>query len=623
MRRSIATVSLPGSLRQKLEAAAAAGFEGIELFEPDLTASDLSPRDVRDLCRSLGLEVVALQPLRDFEAQPARLAVPTMRRAEAKLALAEELGARRLLICSSVSPDAVADDALAAAQLRDLAERAARRGIRIGYEALSWGRHVRDYRHAWRIVSLADHPNLGIVLDSFHVNALGLELDSLLTIPAERIALVQIADAPLLDMGVLYLSRHYRCFPGQGNQPVVEFMQRVHGTGYDDWVSHEIFSDDFRGARAKPTALDGRRSLVWLDSVVGRNDSVAEAAAHTDATMLRNIAFVEFAAEPGSDRELLDLLANLGFVQTHRHRTKDVRLYQLGGVNLILNYAPGSYAESFFWEHGVAVCAIGVAVRDTERLRERARALEYEWIDSISTGGELQVPAVRGPGGVLVHFVAEGAGRAPFHAVDFERIADAPPDPGWLSIDHVGQALRPEEFLPATLFLRAMLDLDVSGTTDLVDPGGLVYSRVARNRTGTVRLPINTTNSWAAGTRRFVELARGAGVQQVAISTADIFAAARRVDARHVLRMPGNYYRDLAARFELPAKMLAEMEERGVLYDADRDGALLHLYCTAVNGMFVEIVQRVGQYDRYGEANAPIRLAAQAREREREHAEVT
>ena len=64
----------------------------------------------------------------------------------------EELGADTVLVCSNVSPHAIDDDALAAAQLRELAERAAERGIRIAYEALAWGRHVRDYDHAWRIV---------------------------------------------------------------------------------------------------------------------------------------------------------------------------------------------------------------------------------------------------------------------------------------------------------------------------------------------------------------------------------------------------------------------------------------------------------------------------------------
>ena len=46
MRRSIATVSMSGPLRDKLEAIAAARFHGYELFEPDLLYYDASPSEV-------------------------------------------------------------------------------------------------------------------------------------------------------------------------------------------------------------------------------------------------------------------------------------------------------------------------------------------------------------------------------------------------------------------------------------------------------------------------------------------------------------------------------------------------------------------------------------------------
>ena len=55
MRRSIATVCLSGTLDEKLEAAAAAGFDGVEIFEPDLLSSPLSPGDVRERAEALGL----------------------------------------------------------------------------------------------------------------------------------------------------------------------------------------------------------------------------------------------------------------------------------------------------------------------------------------------------------------------------------------------------------------------------------------------------------------------------------------------------------------------------------------------------------------------------------------
>ena len=55
MRRSIATVCLSGTLEEKLEAAAAAGFDGVELFEPDLIASPLQPAEVAQRLAELGL----------------------------------------------------------------------------------------------------------------------------------------------------------------------------------------------------------------------------------------------------------------------------------------------------------------------------------------------------------------------------------------------------------------------------------------------------------------------------------------------------------------------------------------------------------------------------------------
>src|SRR5690242_17137287 len=72
LRAGIATVCLSGTLEDKLEAAAHAGFDGIELFENDLIGSPLSPMDVRARAAELGLSIDLYQPFRDFEAVPPR-----------------------------------------------------------------------------------------------------------------------------------------------------------------------------------------------------------------------------------------------------------------------------------------------------------------------------------------------------------------------------------------------------------------------------------------------------------------------------------------------------------------------------------------------------------------------
>ena len=67
MRTSIATVCLSGTLTEKLHAAAEAGFDGVELFEPDLVASPASPEEIVALAARLGLSLDLYQPFRDAE----------------------------------------------------------------------------------------------------------------------------------------------------------------------------------------------------------------------------------------------------------------------------------------------------------------------------------------------------------------------------------------------------------------------------------------------------------------------------------------------------------------------------------------------------------------------------
>ncbi|MBV6636031.1 MAG: sugar phosphate isomerase/epimerase, partial [Mameliella sp.] len=169
MKTSIATVSVSGNLREKLEAIAAAGFDGVEIFEQDFIADAGSPREVGALIRDHGLEITLFQPFRDFEGLPqGPLRDKAFDRARRKFDLMQDLGADLVLFCSSVHPEALGGIDRAAGDFAELGEIAADRGIRVGYEALAWGRHVNDHRDAWEIVRRADHPNIGLILDSFH-----------------------------------------------------------------------------------------------------------------------------------------------------------------------------------------------------------------------------------------------------------------------------------------------------------------------------------------------------------------------------------------------------------------------------------------------------------------------
>ena len=268
MRHGIATVCMSGSLEAKLDAAANAGFDGVELFEPDLAQSGLPAAQVRRAADELGLSIDLFQPFRDFEAVTPTTLARNLERARATFDLMGQLGTRTLLVCSNVSPDAIDDDALAAEQLHALATVAAQHGVRVAYEDLTWGRHVSEYDHAWRIVQMADHPALGVCLDSFHILALGTELDTIADIPGGKVFFCQLADAPEMSMDVLEWSRHHRCLPGEGAFDLVNFTARVLAAGYSGPLSLEVFSDALRDTGPSRVARDAKRSLTALEAAI-------------------------------------------------------------------------------------------------------------------------------------------------------------------------------------------------------------------------------------------------------------------------------------------------------------------------------------------------------------------
>ena len=108
--KSIATVSLSGTLPEKLEAAAAIGFDGVEIFENDLLTFDGSPEDVRSIADELGLAITIFQPFRDFEAMPEPQRTRNLDRAERKFDVMQALGTDLLLVCSNTQPAAIDDD---------------------------------------------------------------------------------------------------------------------------------------------------------------------------------------------------------------------------------------------------------------------------------------------------------------------------------------------------------------------------------------------------------------------------------------------------------------------------------------------------------------------------------
>lgn len=617
MKTSIATVSISGTFRDKLSAIAQAGFDGIEIFEQDFLASDFTPEEVGRMVRDHGLEITLFQPFRDFEGLPEPHRARAFARARRKFELMNQLGTDLVLICSSVHPAAMGGIDRMAADFRELGDIAAAYGIRLGFEALAWGHHIHDHRDAWEVVRRADHSHVGLILDSFHTLARRIDPETIRTIPGDKIFFVQLADAPAIEMDLLYWSRHFRNMPGEGDLDVTAFTRAVLATGYNGPLSLEIFNDQFRAGLPRLVAKDGLRSLRALTDAARR----AEPALSPDLpdfpapAPVEGIEFIEFATSRGEAPALEAFLSSAGFARAGHHRSKAVTLWRQGEVNVLINTDPAGFGHSAWATHGTTVCELALRVPDARGAAARVMALGALPHHEKRGAGELDIPALRGMGGSVLRFVDHKSGLSKLWEVDFQLDPTPQPATGITAVDHIAQTMNYQEMLSWSLFYTTGFGAEKSPMLDVVDPHGLVRSQALRS--GGLRVTLNGAEARATLAGRFIEETFGASVQHVALKCTDIFATARKLKdlGFPFLQIGANYYGDLEARFGLEPAMTRRLQEYDILYDEDAAGRFFQIFSrTGPGGFFLEIVCRDGDYDGYGAPNAPFRIAAQKRD---------
>jgi 4-hydroxyphenylpyruvate dioxygenase len=625
MRTGIATVCLSGTLKEKMQACAIAGFDGIEIFEQDLVTSSLSPEDVRTMAADLGLTLDLYQPFRDFDGVTEDLLAANLRRAEAKFRLMSRLGMDTILVCTNVATATIDDDDLRIEQLAALADLAGGHGVKVAYEALAWGKYVNDYEHAHRLVEKVDHPNLGTCLDSFHILSRDWDTAPIEDINADKIFFVQVADAPKLSMDVLSWSRHYRVFPGEGQFELAKFMGHVVRAGYTGPVSLEVFNDVFRQSDVERTAVDAMRSLIWLEEQSAKwldtNAPAASAgAAGTQAAARRRypmeLATLPQVAEPAgfnfaevkaADTGVLEkVLGQLGFEFNGRHRTKDVQLWTMGHARVIINEQAPEAAEP-------AIAALGFDVDSPVIASARAQQLKAPVVPRKSQANEEVFQGFAAPDSTEIFLCQGNPDGTAAWTREFGEGLEVPSGARTAVIDHVNLAQPWQHFDEAVLFYTSALALEPQPYAEVASPSGLVRSQVMQTSDRDVRLVLNLApviqqDGAAPGTAQ-----RKTYQEHIAFAVDDLVATARAARDRGLafLQIPENYYEDLDARFDLDPGFLDTLRDLNLLYDRDADGEFLHFYTATVGSVFFEMVERRGNYDGYGAPNAPVRHAVQ------------
>lgn len=269
-RIGINSATLPGALHEKMDAVREAGFGALVLSAKDLLAHPEGAAAAARKVRASGVRVCAFQFLREMTGASDREVGYRIDAAKSMIELAASVGCRLLIVSSSTAPTAIADLETLARNLAVLGTLATPYGIRIGYEALAWGRWVSEYPDAWRVVQMANRHNVGLVIDSFQILMRQTSLDLLAEIPADRIFLAQLSDCSFdfvteIDEFV-EISRHERRFPGEGVHGglISDLVARLRGKGYTGDYTLEVFNDENLRADLPAVIARAQASVQWL-----------------------------------------------------------------------------------------------------------------------------------------------------------------------------------------------------------------------------------------------------------------------------------------------------------------------------------------------------------------------
>ena len=265
-RFAIDTVTLAGSLEDKLRVMRDAGFGGIEIWAKDLVTHPGGVPGAVAAIRASGLRVSSFQLLKDYEGLDAHLHEYKIDIAKSLLDLMDAVGAKVLVVASSTSAYASADMDKVVADMRALATLAVPRQVRIAFGAPAWGKWINEYPAVWETVRRADRENLGVLINAFHLLARGTTLDGIDTIPGERIFLVQLADylGDLKD--ITETADHRRAFPNESahRDVIGTLVRKIHRAGYRGDYVFEVFNDEYLHLAPESIVSRARKAAQWL-----------------------------------------------------------------------------------------------------------------------------------------------------------------------------------------------------------------------------------------------------------------------------------------------------------------------------------------------------------------------
>lgn len=315
--------------------------------------------------------------------------------------------------------------------------------------------------------------------------------------------------------------------------------------------------------------------------------------------------FIEFV---GENAALDPIFQTLGFSPVAKHKSKNVTLWRQGGINLILNYEPHSYASAFFQQHGPGACAMAFRTQNANLAYQKALELGAVALENTIGPTEVKIPAIQGIGGAPIFLVDCDIYQQDF--VFFEGVDPHPVGTGLYEIDHLTHNVEKGRMQYWADFYEKIFNFQEIRYFDIKGEYTGLTSKALTAPDGKIRIPLNEDSEQGNGQiAEFLQAFNGEGIQHIAFATQDLIATWDRLKAlgaKFMTPPPTTYYEMLDERLPNHGEPTDELQQRGILLDGNTQGdkrLLLQIFSENMIGpVFFEFIQRKAD-DGFGEGN--------------------
>lgn len=228
---------------QQLKVTKEAGYEAIELWHDHMDAYLATGGTLRDLCKAVedsGLTIPTTIYLTGWF-QPAGVehekALDEVKR---RLEQSAAVGAKFSI---AGPPPGKADRDLGAKHYAELLDIGRSFGVRPAFEYLGFVEDINTIDDAIDIVQRSGRPDATVVVDPFHCHRGGGSMESLSKLRADQIAISHFNDCPAFPAADQQQDSD-RVFPGDGVVNLNRYCDLLSGTGYNGFLSLELFRED-------------------------------------------------------------------------------------------------------------------------------------------------------------------------------------------------------------------------------------------------------------------------------------------------------------------------------------------------------------------------------------------